>query len=446
MSLTAAIAHAALAVSAGSVDVQAELDAMRADLAGIRAAQGERWLTERRAGEIRALVADALADSSARTSWNASGDRIGWDDGFVLRSSDDSFLVRINMLGQGRFVLNNNTQPTGSQPPAAVPDSGTNRNDQNTWGFEVRRAQLFFSGHVTDPSVEYMFGMAQDSQTDPYFLQQRGVGLIYAYVRKRFGDSLSVTVGRQNAPFTSESTLFNAGFTQMGEYSIFEYRAGLGQQTGACLEWRDDAVRWQGGWFDDVVPIPGNLAQWNSLFNAGVAVSSRLEWKPAGTWAQFAKESSFRGEDLGIALGGGVSWATGRSINSLIGIDASQFAATADARASFGGANAIAQLYWNDDGQDGTDQWGMNLQGGAFLADDVEAFAALSWFRVADPQWFVQAGGNLYLHGNALKLTAMAIVPLGGSFADASTYSLAGTGVSDVANNFSFVAQLQVMF
>jgi hypothetical protein len=37
-------------------------------------------------------------------------------------------------------------------------------------------------------------------------------------------------------------------------------------------------------------------------------------------------------------------------------------------------------------------------------------------------------------------------VPLGGSFADASTYSLAGTGVSDVANNFSFVAQLQVMF
>jgi hypothetical protein len=446
MSLTAAIARAALAASAGSVDVQAELDAMRADLAGIRAAQGERWLTERRAGEIRALVADALADSSARTSWNASGDRIGWDDGFVLRSWDDSFLVRINMLGQGRFVLNNNTQPTGSQPPAAVPDSGTNRNDQNTWGFEVRRAQLFFSGHVTDPSVEYMFGMAQDSQTDPYFLQQRGVGLIYAYVRKRFGDSLSVTVGRQNAPFTSESTLFNAGFTQMGEYSIFEYRAGLGQQTGACLEWRDDAVRWQGGWFDDVVPIPGNLAQWNSLFNAGVAVSSRLEWKPAGTWAQFAKESSFRGEDLGIALGGGVSWATGRSINSLIGIDASQFAATADARASFGGANAIAQLYWNDDGQDGTDQWGMNLQGGAFLADDVEAFAALSWFRVADPQWFVQAGGNLYLHGNALKLTAMAIVPLGGSFADASTYSLAGTGVSDVANNFSFVAQLQVMF
>ena len=446
MSLTAAIARAALAASAGSVDVQAELDAMRADLAGIRAAQGERWLTERRAGEIRALVADALADSSARTSWNASGDRIGWDDGFVLRSSDDSFLVRINMLGQGRFVLNNNTQPTGSQPPAAVPDSGTNRNDQNTWGFEVRRAQLFFSGHVTDPSVEYMFGLAQDSQTDPYFLQEGGVGLIYAYVRKRFGDSLSVTVGRQNAPFTAESTLFNAGFTQMGEYSIFEYRAGLGQQTGACLEWRDDAVRWQGGWFDDVVPIPGNLAQWNSLFNAGVAVSSRLEWKPAGTWAQFAKESSFRGEDLGIALGGGVSWATGRNINSLIGIDASQFAATADARALFGGANAIAQLYWNDDGQDGTDQWGMNLQGGAFLADDVEAFAALSWFRAADPQWFVQAGGNLYLHGNALKLTAMAIVPLGGSFADASTYSLAGTGVSDVADNFSFVAQLQVMF
>lgn len=446
MSLEATIIQAALAAAVGEADVQAELDAMRADLAAIRAAQGEEWLSERRAGEIRALVADVLADASARTSWGGSGERAGWDDGFVLRSADDAFLVRINMLGQGRFSYSNNTQPTGSQPPAAVPDSGTNRNDQNVWGFDVRRAQLFFSGHVADPSVEYMFGMAQDSQTDPYYLQQRGVGLVYAYVRKRFGDSLSVTVGRQNAPFTVESTLFNAGLTQMGEYSIFEYRAGLGQQTGACLEWRDDAVRWQGGWFDDLVPIPGNLAQWSSLFNAGVAVCSRLEWKPAGTWSQFAKESSFRGEDLGLVLGGGVSWATGRNINSLIGVDASQFAATADARASFGGANAIAQLYWNDDGQDGTDQWGMNLQGGVFLADDVEAFAALSWFRIADPQWFVQAGGNLYLHGNALKLTAMAIVPLGGSFADASTYSLAGTGVSDVAENFSFLVQLQVMF
>ena len=446
MLLLSAIAGASLALQGGAADVQAELDAMRADLAAIRAAQGEEWLSERRADEVRALVADVLSDASSRTAWSASGDRMGWDDGFVLRSADDAFLVRINMLGQGRFSFSNNTQPTGSQPPAAVPDSGTNRNDQNVWGFEVRRAQLYFSGHVTDPSVEYMFGMAQDSQTDPYYLQQRGVGLVYAYVRKRFGESLSVTVGRQNAPFTLESTLFNAGLTQMGEYSIFEYRTGLGQQTGACLEWRDDAVRWQGGWFDDVVPIPGNLAQWNSLFNAGVAVCSRLEWKPAGTWAQFSKESSFRGEELGIVLGGGVSWATGRNINSLIGVDVSQFAATADARASFGGANAIAQLYWNDDGQDGTDQWGMNLQGGAFLADDVEAFAALSWFRVADPQWFVQAGGNLYLHGNALKLTAMAIVPLGGSFADANTFSLAGTGVSDVAENFSFLVQLQVMF
>lgn len=45
-----------------------------------------------------AIARDALADSSARTSRNASGDRIGWDDGFVLRSSDDSFLVRINSL------------------------------------------------------------------------------------------------------------------------------------------------------------------------------------------------------------------------------------------------------------------------------------------------------------------------------------------------------------
>lgn len=420
---------------------------MRAELRSIRWQREGAWLDERRAAEVRALVQDALSDSATRASFRADAAVTGYDRGFVMGAGDGSLLLRVNMLGQARFVWNNNWQPTGTQPPAAVPDTGSNRNDQNTWGGEIRRAQIYVSGHVGDPSIEYMLGVANDSQPDPYFMMQGTYGMVYIYVRKLFGDGLSVTVGRQNAPFTVESTLFNAGNTQMGEYSIFEYRAGLGQQTGVNLEWQGEQVRWQGGWFNDVARIPGNAAQWNSLFNAGVALASRLEWKPVGTWQQFADESSYRGEGFGLVFGGGVAWATGRSQNRLIGVDVAEFAATGDARIDFGGANLIGQVFWQNDVLGDEDQWGINAQGGFFVADAVELFGALSWFDVADPKWFVQGGGNWYIDpARHLKLTVMGIVPLGGETVGGPAPSLAGTGVSDVADNFSLLAQLQVMF
>ena len=442
------LASAALAaVPPEDPSVQAELAAMRAELRAIRRQRDGAWLDEQRAAEVRALVQDVLSDSATRAAFRSDAPRLGYDGGFVIGAGDDSLLLRVNMLGQARFVWNNNWQPTGTQPPAAVPDTGSNRNDQNTWGMETRRAQLYVSGHVFDPSVEYMLGLAYDTQPDPYFMMQDAYGMVYIYLRKHFGAGFSATVGRQNAPFTLESTLFNAGNTQMGEYSIFEYRVGLGQQTGANLEWKGEQFRWQGGWFNDVARIPGNQAQWNSLFNAGVGLASRLEWKPFGSWGQFANESSFRGESFGLVLGGGVAWATGRALNRLIGVDVSEFAATGDLRIDFGGANLIGQLFWQDDVLGDEDQWGMNLQGGVFASYSIEFFGALSWFDVADPRWFVQGGGNWYIDpARHLKATLMAIVPLGGETPGAPLASLAGTGVSDVADNFSLLVQLQVMF
>lgn len=442
------LASAALAADPSTdASVQAELAAMRAELRAIRAQQDGAWLDEQRAAEVRSLVQDVLSDSATRTSFRSDSPRLGYDNGFVVGSGDGSMLLRVNMLGQARFVWNNNWQPTGTQPPAAVPDTGSNRNDQNTWGMETRRAQLYVSGHVIDPSVEYMLGIAYDTQPDPYFLLQNTYGMVYLYVRKSFGEGFSATLGRQNAPFTAESTLFNAGNAQMGEYSIFEYRAGLGQQTGLNLEWKGEQFRWQGGWFNDVARIPGNIAQWDSLFNAGVGVASRLEWKPLGTWQQFADESSFRGEQFGIAFGGGVAWATGRANNRLIGVDVAEFAATGDVRIDFGGANLIGQVFWQDDVLGDEDQWGINAQGGVFATDSLEFFGALSWFDVADPKWFVQGGGNWYIDAaRHLKVTVMGIVPLGGETVGGPAPSLAGTGVSDVADNFSLLAQIQVMF
>lgn len=59
----------------------------------------------------------------------------------------------------------------------------------------------------------------------------------------------------------------------------------------------------------------------------------------------------------------------------------------------------------------------------------------------------MQAGGNWYLDpSHKPKVTAMGILPLGGETVGAPAPSLTGTGVSGLADNFSVLAQIQVMF
>ena len=92
-------------------DVQADLDAIRADLANLRRAQGEAWIDERRAAEIRALVSDVLSDSSTRTQWAGPGDSFatGYDPsrGFFMGSSDAQHSVHAFGFTQVRFVTKN---------------------------------------------------------------------------------------------------------------------------------------------------------------------------------------------------------------------------------------------------------------------------------------------------------------------------------------------------
>lgn len=61
-------------------------------------ANGETWLTEQRATEIRSIVADVLADSSTRESLQSSGATAGWNKdqgGFFLASPSGDFKLNI---------------------------------------------------------------------------------------------------------------------------------------------------------------------------------------------------------------------------------------------------------------------------------------------------------------------------------------------------------------
>jgi hypothetical protein len=432
----------------GNNDTATQISELKAEIAALKGNQGEQWLTEQRADQIRGVVQDVLADSNTRSSFQqAGGATAGYNNGFFISSADGNYSLKINALEQVRFVWNNTYQDT---------------KDQNSWGFENRRTQAFFSGNVVDPSWKYLVGMAYDAQNDPYNADAGNFNLYYAMVTKSFGDGFSVSVGQMNVPFTVESNLFNAGSTQMGDYSIFEYMFGAGQQVGAMAKLEKDAFRVSGGWYNIVqTDSSGTVGNsWDNNDNQSIAVAGRAEYKVAGTWDQFSKESSFKGEEFGLLIGGGVIWQNGRNDNSAGVYDANPLGLTADAQAKFGGFNLIGQFLWQD-GYPGTDAsssvWGFNVQGGAFITEDLEVFGAWAYADTADSGSssaslgttnYLQTGANWYFAKNSIKATVMGIIPLNKDAADAGNLRgfEGGIGLSDSQNNFSLVCQLQVMF
>ena len=432
----------------GNNDTATQISELKAEIAALKGNQGEQWLTEQRADQIRGVVQDVLADSNTRSSFQqAGGATAGYNNGFFISSADGNYSLKINALEQVRFVWNNTYQDT---------------KDQNSWGFENRRTQAFFSGNVVDPSWKYLVGIAYDAQNDPYDADAGNFNLYYAMVTKSFGDGFSVSVGQMNVPFTVESNLFNAGSTQMGDYSIFEYMFGAGQQVGAMAKLEKDAFRVSGGWYNIVqTDSSGTVGNsWDNNDNQSIAVAGRAEYKVAGTWDQFSKESSFKGEEFGLLIGGGVIWQNGRNDNSAGVYDANPLGLTADAQAKFGGFNLIGQFLWQD-GYPGTDSsssvWGFNVQGGAFITEDLEVFGAWAYADTADSGStsaslgttnYLQTGANWYFAKNSIKATVMGIIPLNKDAADAGNLRgfEGGVGLSDSQNNFSLVCQLQVMF
>lgn len=432
----------------GNNDTATQISELKAEIAALKGNQGEQWLTEQRADQIRGVVQDVLADSNTRSSFQqAGGATAGYNNGFFISSADGNYSLKINALEQVRFVWNNTYQDT---------------KDQNSWGFENRRTQAFFSGNVVDPSWKYLVGMAYDAQNDPYNADSGNFNLYYAMVTKTFGDGFSVSVGQMNVPFTVESNLFNAGSTQMGDYSIFEYMFGAGQQVGAMAKLEKDAFRVSGGWYNIVqTDSSGTVGQsWNNDNNQSIAIASRAEYKVAGTWDQFSKESSFKGEEFGLLIGGGVIWQNGRAQNSDSTYSSNPLGLTADAQAKFGGFNLIGQFLWQD-GYPGTDSsssvWGFNVQGGAFITEDLEVFGAWAYADTAGDGStgssfgttnYLQTGANWYFAKNSIKATVMGIIPLNSDAAQAGNLRgfEGGVGLTDSDNNFSLVCQLQVMF
>ena len=213
---TLSIAGAALGAGGESIDTAsqiAELKAANAALAAKvekleRGANGEEWLTEQRASEIRAIVSDVLADASVRDSLQASGATAGWNKdqgGFFMASPSGDFKLNLRGQVQVRWAYNNRDN-SGLGATAAK---------EGNWGFENRRTKLTFTGFVIDPSwtyeVKLVANRATGTVTGATYSANNIVGSVEEiFVQKDFGNGMMLRAGQFKAPFIREELVSSA--------------------------------------------------------------------------------------------------------------------------------------------------------------------------------------------------------------------------------------------
>ena len=177
---------------------QIQIDAQSARIAQQRVADDRGWLDQQRADEIKALVQDVLADADMRASLSQNGLTAGFDKHFFIGSADGNFLMQLYMKLQTRFVYNDRDAAPGE--------------DRERWGFEQRRTELYWNGHVISPDLTYKVKIAATRSGG-------SVSLDDAIIGYRLNDAWKIDVGQFKVPFLREY-LISSGRQQAVERSF----------------------------------------------------------------------------------------------------------------------------------------------------------------------------------------------------------------------------------
>lgn len=479
--------------------------------------QGEQWLTEQRAGQIREIVADVLSDSQTRASLQDSGMTAGWNDGFFLASADGRFRMNFGGFMQSRFTYSN-IQPGPYRPfPSPAADQFVYDRNDNRYGFGLPNVELWTDGHILSKDFQYMVKarfyeqVATDLQKGSTGaiagdIDFSGFELLDAWMRFNLDDNWSIRAGQFRTPF-SRGFLVLEQYQMSSARSVVDYHYALGYTQGIEAEFSSDEFRARasfnngeldnllgdananyGGDLFKVYPTGSFTGQNNPWWEMAsvFSVTSRLEWKPAGSWSQFRSYTSPAGESFGSLIGLGVHYQQSRGYQTNQGTPGLQdplsnwLAATLDGQMNFGGASLYGAVFYNyvsapaatiplfGSSQPANQQdfgdiniLAFQLQGSVYFMPKVEGFAryefAYMWgFNEAtvgagnsalldpDPLNLLTIGVNWYLDGQDVKWTTdlgWAITDVHPWFADLD----AGWRPSR-ANELVFRTQLQLMF
>ena len=402
------------------------LQARIADLeATVARLNGEQWLNDQRAEEIRSLVQDVLADADTRASLLQAGMTAGYDNGFVIGSADGNFNLKLNGQLQFRFVWNNQDNETAS--------------DTNRWGFENTRTKLMFSGNVVDPTWRYYI--------EGNFYRSGGAFTLEdAWIGKDFGNGWTMFAGQMKVPVIREWLVHSKDQLAVERSNVAYGSPAASRTQGIALDYKADQFHFVGSYNDGANAANGVWSGYDTEW----AFSARGEFLFSGNWDQFNDFTSPRGSEQGIMAGVGAHYQNAE-YGTLAANELEVMVLTGDVSFEFDGANIFgAIVYTNTDNNAGTDTdvYGVVIQGGYYFNDEWEGFLRWEWndfdMTGVDELNLITIGVNGYYSPN-VKMTTDIGYGLDSVYS-ASDITGWQSDSGDEDGQFVFRTQLQLVF
>lgn len=353
--------------------------------------------------EVRAVVAEMLADAETRSSLLADAGGGAGHDGQKFFISDGGFKLTIGAILQTRYILNFREQTPGT--------------DDFDSGFQRRRLKLYVGADLPG-------GWRAD--VIARFIASGDAEIETTAVTKKFEDGFQVKFGQFREQFLREEVIVDAR-QGLVERSVPTFVFGQGYPQGVEFSHTGERLRLFGSVNDGLrsentdFDTRENTGRFVVTGEAEYGVSGRADLLlgASGAWKRFEELNPQRGGELGAQLGAGVHWQQSANTDALTDTDRDSLVYTADALVEGDSWNVFGafvgrwtQLRGAGDDRDLHD-FGATVQAGWRAGENWDLIAR--WEAVyadagrgqSGTDWnFVTFGGNYYFAGHATKLSA----------------------------------------
>lgn len=418
--------------------------------------------------EVRAMVADMLADADTRSSLLQGGGVAGYDKGFVVRSPDGNYSLKINGLVQFRYVVNyRNTEGDAGVYRAVDSDNETTnvvvQGDDFNQAFQLRRTQVDFSGNLINSDLTYRISVQQTDGSSSLYTTD-------SWAEYNLGQGFKIRGGNYKVNFLKEE-LNATGYTLAAERGIVNAYLTQGYSSAIGLSWAiDDTLDFYLD-FGNGFGTAGASSSANTKDTAEYALTSRINWIIEGSRADLADYTSRPGSSTSAQIGAAAHYQESQrgagSVGAVPNFPTNKyFAATADGQIEGGGFSLfVAGVGKFEDTTNGnTSIYGVTAQGAWRWDEAPEVFVKYDGIYTSNDTYrpenynFITFGFNNYFASHAAKLTLDAVVALNATQAPVSTavgekgalpgLVDSGTGLngSGKAGEVAVRAQFQLMF
>ena len=412
-------------------DMQAQIDALRTELTQVKSEQGDNWLNERRAEEVKGLIMEVLSDADTRASLLNDGAVAGHDGKrFFIASPDGAFAMYFSGQLNFRYIYNN---------------QDTNTGDEDEGGFQSRAVWLKLDGHIADPKIGYHVVLEHTRDGGD-------TNLLEYNISYDISDNLKVAGGVIKLPFNREELVSLAG-QLTAERSIMNEFFTLNRSEGVLLTYSEDNWMVRGMFSDganaDVSEFDNDTSELALTVRGDIALEGDLK--------QAKDFTGWDGEGTSIVLGGAYHFELGDGRN---GGDSDYNAWTVDVSYENEGLNLFAAYIGaNIDPDESTasdrDMTGVVVQGGLDLVPDkFEVFARWEYIDGdvdgEDDFSAWTAGFNYYINGSRARFTTDVVylnddVPTANPFGASPTSNMLGV-ITGTEDEMAVRSQFQLLF